>query len=152
MLAYIFSIMFYLLLALAALTSTISMHEVSTAYLHERFKMSRRRAATIVTIGCTIIGVFSSTSFGVTKGFTIFGMTLFNFLDYLTAKIMLPLGGMLISIFTGWYLSKRVVLSELTNNGEIKTHVCRVMLYIVKYFAPVAIALVFLNELGLFNW
>jgi NSS family neurotransmitter:Na+ symporter len=152
MLAYIFSIMFYLLLALAALTSTISMHEVSTAYLHERFKMSRRRAATIVTIGCTIIGIFSSTSFGVTKGFTIFGMTLFNFLDYLTAKIMLPLGGMLISIFTGWYLSKRVVLSELTNNGEIKTHVCRVMLYIVKYFAPVAIALVFLNELGLFNW
>jgi NSS family neurotransmitter:Na+ symporter len=151
-LAYIFSIMFYLLLALAALTSTISMHEVSTAYLHERFKMSRRRAATIVTVGCTIIGVFSSTSFGVTKGFTIFGMGLFNFLDYLTAKIMLPLGGMLISIFTGWYLSKRIVLSELTNNGEIKTHVCRVMLYIVKYFAPVAIALVFLNELGLFNW
>jgi NSS family neurotransmitter:Na+ symporter len=151
-LAYIFSIMFYLLLALAALTSTISMHEVSTAYLHERFKMSRRRAATIVTVGCTIIGVFSSTSFGVTKGFTIFGMGLFNFLDYLTAKIMLPFGGMLISIFTGWYLSKRIVLSELTNNGEIKTHVCRVMLYIVKYFAPVAIALVFLNELGLFNW
>lgn len=151
-LAYIFSIMFYLLLALAALTSTISMHEVSTAYLHERFKMSRRRAATIVTVCCTIIGVFSSTSFGVTKGFTIFGMGLFNFLDYLTAKIMLPLGGMLISIFTGWYLSKRIVLSELTNNGEIKTHVCRVMLYIVKYFAPVAIALVFLNELGLFNW
>jgi NSS family neurotransmitter:Na+ symporter len=151
-LAYIFSIMFYLLLTLAALTSTISMHEVSTAYLHERFKMSRRRAATIVTVGCTIIGVFSSTSFGVTKGFTIFGMGLFNFLDYLTAKIMLPLGGMLISIFTGWYLSKRIVLSELTNNGEIKTHVCRVMLYIVKYFAPVAIALVFLNELGLFNW
>jgi NSS family neurotransmitter:Na+ symporter len=64
---------------------------------------------------------------------------------------MLPLGGMLISIFTGWKLSKRVVLSELTNNGEIKTHVCRLMLYIVKYFAPVAIALVFLNELGLFR-
>jgi NSS family neurotransmitter:Na+ symporter len=150
-LAYIFSVMFYLLLALAALTSTISMHEVPTAYLHERFNISRRRAATLVTLGCMVIGIFSSTSFGLTKNFTLFGMGLFDFLDYLTAKIMLPLGGMLISIFTGWKLSKRVVLSELTNNGEIKTHVCRLMLYIVKYFAPVAIALVFLNELGLFR-
>jgi NSS family neurotransmitter:Na+ symporter len=151
-LAYIFSIMFYLLLALAALTSTISMHEVATAYLHERFSLSRRRAATYVTLCCTVIGIFCATSFGVTKDFTIFGMGLFNFLDYLTAKIMLPVGGMFIAIFTGWKLSKRVVLSELTNNGAIKTHVCRVMLFIVKYVAPVAIAFIFLNELGVFSF
>jgi NSS family neurotransmitter:Na+ symporter len=128
------------------------MHEVATAYLHERFSLSRRRAATYVTLCCTVIGIFCATSFGVTKDFTIFGMGLFNFLDYLTAKIMLPVGGMFIAIFTGWKLSKRVVLSELTNNGAIKTHVCRVMLFIVKYVAPVAIAFIFLNELGVFSF
>jgi NSS family neurotransmitter:Na+ symporter len=150
-LAYIFSVMFYLLLAIAALTSTISMHEVPTAYLHEEFNISRRAAANLVTVGCITLGVVSSLSFGALKEYTICGLGAFNLLDFLTAKIMLPFGGMLISIFVGWHLSKRVVLNELTNNGSIKVHVCRLMLYILKYFAPVAIALVFLNELGLFR-
>lgn len=71
-LAYIFSVMFYVLLALAALTSTISLHEVVTAYLHEEFNFTRGKAARLVTTGCILLGILCSLSLGVTKEFTIF--------------------------------------------------------------------------------
>ena len=107
-LAYIFSVMFYVLLALAALTSTISLHEVVTAYLHEEFNFTRGKAARLVTAGCILLGILCSLSLGVTKDFTIFGLGMFDLFDFVTAKLMLPLGGLLISIFTGWYLDKKL--------------------------------------------
>lgn len=119
-LAYIFSVMFYVLLALAALTSTISLHEVVTAYLHEEFNFTRGKAARLVTTGCILLGILCSLSLGVTKEFTIFGLGMFDLFDFVTAKLMLPLGGLLISIFTGWYLDKKLVWSEITNNGTLK--------------------------------
>ena len=148
-LAYIFSVMFYVLLALAALTSTISIHEVVTAYLHEEFKMSRTKAARYVTAGCIILGIFSSLSLGVMKGYTLFGLGMFDLLDFLTAKIMLPLGGLLVSIFTGWYLDKKLVWSEITNDGTLKVPVYKLIIFILKYVAPIAISVIFINELGL---
>ena len=149
-LAYIFSVLFYVLLAVAALTSTISMHEVVTAYLHEEFKLSRRRAAWMVTGGCIFFGVLCSLSLGVGKDFTIFGLCLFDLFDFVTAKIMLPLGGMLISIFVGWYLDRKLVWSEITNDGTLKVHVYKLIIFILKYVAPIAIGIVFINELRLF--
>ena len=136
-LAYIFSVMFYALLAMAALTSTISLHEVVTAYLHEEFNLSRGKAARLVTGGCVFLGIFCSLSLGVMKGFTVFGLGMFDLFDFVTAKIMLPLGGLCISLFTGWYLDKKIVWSEITNDGSLK------------YIAPIAISLIFINELGL---
>lgn len=91
-LAYIFSVMFYVLLALAALTSTISLHEVVTAYLHEEFNFTRGKAARLVTTGCILLGILCSLSLGVTKEFTIFGLGMFDLFDFVTAKLMLPLG------------------------------------------------------------
>ncbi len=148
-LAVILSIMFYVLLALAALTSTISLHEVVTAYLHEEFDMTRRKAAILVTTGCSIIGVLCSLSLGVGKELTIFGMTLFDFFDFLTAKIMLPLGGFFIAIFTGWFLDKHIVWEEVSNNGTLKKSIYRSWLFLLKYVAPIGIAFIFVNELGL---
>ena len=147
-LAVILSIMFYVLLALAALTSTISLHEVVTAYLHEEFHMTRRKAAILVTTGCSILGVLCSLSLGVGKELTVFGMTLFDFFDFLTAKIMLPLGGFLIAVFTGWYLDKRIVWEEVSNNGTLKKGIYRSWLFLLKYVAPIGIAFIFVNELG----
>ena len=147
-LAYIFSVMFYVLLAVAALTSTISMHEVVTAYLHEEFKLSRGRAATLVTSGCIFLGIFCSLSMGTTKEYTLFGLNTFDLFDFVTAKIMLPLGGLLISIFTGWYLDKKIVKAEITNNGELKGSIYIYLIFILKYIAPVAISFIFINELG----
>ena len=147
-LAYIFSVMFYALLAMAALTSTISLHEVVTAYLYEEFKFSRGKAAKLVTVGCIFFGVFCSLSLGVTKEFTVFGLGMFDLFDFVTAKLMLPLGGLCISLFTGWYLDKKVVWSEITNNGTLRIPVYRLIVFILKYIAPIAITLIFINELG----
>lgn len=148
-LAYIFSVMFYVLLALAALTSTISLHEVVTAYLHEEFNFTRGKAARLVTTGCILLGILCSLSLGVTKEFTIFGLGMFDLFDFVTAKLMLPLGGLLISIFTGWYLDKKLVWSEITNNGTLKIPTYKLIIFILKYVAPIAISVIFINELGL---
>lgn len=149
-LSYIFSLMFYILLALAALTSTISIHEVVTAYLHEEFHLSRTRAATLVTAGCLLLGAACSLSMGVWSDFTIAGMNLFNLFDFTTTKIMLPLGGMLICLFTGWYLDRRLVYAEVSNEGSLKVRFFRAYIFLVRYVAPIAIAGVFLKEWGMF--
>jgi NSS family neurotransmitter:Na+ symporter len=140
-LAYIFSVMFYVLLALAALTSTISLHEV--------VNFTRGKAARLVTTGCILLGILCSLSLGVTKEFTIFGLGMFDLFDFVTAKLMLPLGGLLISIFTGWYLDKKLVWSEITNNGTLKVPTYKLIIFILKYVAPIAISVIFINELGL---
>lgn len=149
LLAITLSIMFYVLLAVAALTSTISLHEVVTAYLHEEFKMTRKKAACIVTTSCIVLGVFCSLSLGVGKEYTLFGMTLFDLFDYVTAKLMMPIGGFLIAIFTGWYLDKKIVWEEITNQGKLKPIVFKTLVFLLKYFSPIAILLIFTHELGL---
>lgn len=151
LLAIALSLMFYVLLAVAALTSTISMHEVVTAYLHEEFKMSRRKAAVWVTLGCTTLGICCSLSLGVGSSYTLCGMTLFDIFDFVTAKIMLPLGGFLIAIFIGWYVDRRQVEEEISNHGTLKVHIVRLLLFVLRYVAPVAIGIIFINELGLIH-
>jgi len=146
-LAIIFSLMFYVLLALAALTSTISLHEVVTAYLNEQFSISRGRAAVWVTGFCVVTGVLSSLSLGV-WGDKFFGLSFFDLLDFVTAKLMLPLSGLLVSLFVGWYLKRSVSYGELTNYGLQKVPYFPIYMFILRYLAPIAIVLIFVNELG----
>ncbi|MDR0743894.1 MAG: sodium-dependent transporter [Tannerella sp.] len=148
----LWSCIFFLLLAVAALTSTISLHEVATVYLHEERKITRKRAALYVSSGAALLAVLCSLSFGVMKNFTIFGLTFFDLLDYITAKLMLPFGGMLICIFAGWYIDKRILKAELTNKGSVPFYFFSSYTFLLKYIAPVAIGFIFLNELGLINF
>lgn len=147
-LSYVCSVAFYVLLALAAITSTISLHEVSTAFLHERFHFTRSRAAVLVTAGSLVVGIVSSLALGVWSPFTIGGMNLFDALDFVTAKIMLPLGGMFAAVFVGWVLDKHVVKGEVTNYGLLKSPYYPVYVFILRFIAPIGIALIFVNELG----
>ena len=146
-LAMIFSLLFYVLLALAALTSTISLHEVVTAYLNERFTISRNRAAMLVTGFCVATGILSSLSLGAWDA-KFFSLSFFDLLDFVTAKLMLPLGGLLVCLFVGWYLKRSVSYEELTNYGLQKATYFPVYMFILRYFAPIAITLIFVNELG----
>lgn len=148
-LAYICSVAFYVLLALAALTSTISLHEVSTAFLHEKFHFTRGRAATLVTAGALIIGIVSSLALSEWSSYTIGGMNFFDALDYLTAKIMLPVGGMFAAIFVGWIIDHQIVKDEATNYGTLRASFYPVYRFVLRFVAPVGIALIFVNELGL---
>ena len=148
----IWSFVFFVLLALAALTSTISLHEVSTAYVHEEYHISRKKAAVIVSIGVTILGILSSLSMGLLKSYTLFGLNFFNLLDFVTAKIMLPLGGMMICIFTAKRVDKLLLKEEVTNHGTIRFYFFSTYVFFVKYIAPIGIGLIFFNELGLLKW
>lgn len=145
----LWSFIFYILLAMAALTSTISLHEVVTAYIHEEFHITRKEAAWFVSVGVLILGVLSSLSFGVLKDFTIGGLVFFDALDYLTAKIMLPLGGMMTCLFVGLRVDKKILKAELTNEGTITFRLFSVYAFFMKFIAPFAIGIVFLNELGI---
>ena len=147
--AALLAMMFYILLTLAALTSTISLHEVVTAYLHEEFNLSRSKAACMVTGGCILLGTLCSLSLGVGKEYTLFGMTLFDLFDFVTAKLMLPLGGFFIALFTGWFLDKKIVRDELTNCGTLRLRIYGLIIFLLKFVAPIGIAFVFINELKL---
>ena len=149
-LAYLFAVMFYFLLVVAALTSTISMHEVVTAYVSEEFSLKRRKAAWIVTLACSFVGVFCALSFGPLAGVKIFGLSIFDFFDYVSSNIFLPVGGMLISVFTGWYLDKKFVKAEVTNEGIVRAPYFKAFVFVLRFVAPVAIGLILLNQLGVF--
>ena len=146
-LATVFSLMFYILLALAALTSTISLHEVVTAYLNERFDLKRSRAALFVTGFCVVTGIMSSLSLGVWED-KFFGLGFFDLLDFVTAKMMLPLNGLLVCLFVGWYLKKSLSRDELTNGGTLRAPYYPLYMLLLRYVVPVAILLIMINELG----
>ncbi len=146
---YVVSLLFYGLLALAALTSLISLHEVSTAFFHEEFHISRRQAALFVTMACSVIGVFCSLSLGRFDGLQLFGMPLFELFDFVTGQIFLPVGGFLTCLFVGWFVPHKIVRDEYTNNGTLRTRFFHIYLFCVKYVCPVCIVIIFLNQFGL---
>ena len=86
-------------------------------------------------------------SFGLLNGIRLGGMTIFDLFDFVTAKLMLPLGGMFISIFTGWYLDRRIVREEVTDWGKLRIPFFGFYIFLLKFVAPVAIASIFVNEL-----
>ena len=147
-LGYVISLMFYALLVFAALTSTISMHEIGTAFFHEELKMKRPVAAWIETIVCSLIAVFCSLSVG-NPDIQVMGMPLMDFCDHLTAQYMLPAGALLTSILVGWFASKTLVREEFTNwetNGP--KSLFGVYLFCVRYIVPVCIFLILMHQFG----
>ena len=145
----IVAVLFYSLLSLAALTSLMSLHEVSTAFFHEELKISRRLGATLVTILCAVIGVFCSLSFGDGREWLMIGgKSLFNWFDYLTGQIFLPTGGLLTCLFLGWYVPKSIVKDEFTNGGTLRGRFFAIYLFSVRFICPICILLIFLHQFG----
>lgn len=145
---YIISIFFYALLALAALTSTISMHEIGTAFFHEELKLSRKNAAWIITVVAGMLCIFSSLSVGACDNLQLFGMSLMDFFDFLTAQILLPLGALLTCVYVGWVAPQKVVFDEFTNLGTIKGTLFVFYLFAVRFICPIGITLIFLDQFG----
>ena len=145
---YVISILFYALLAVAALTSTISMHEIGTAYFHEELKKPRKTAAWIVTVAAVVIGVFSSLSCGA-YDLQLLGMSMMDFFDCITAQYMMPIGALMTSLYIGWGARKAVVNREFTNCGTTYNQIFPIYLFMVRFVCPILIVIVFLNQLGL---
>ena len=147
---YIFSIFFFLLFVLAALTSSISLLEVVVSFFDEELKMKRSVATILATSIITLLGMVCSLSLGLLDDYTFIGKNLFDSLDWVSSNLLMPLGGMAISIFVGWKLSKSMVKKELEKNGSIiSSSFLSVFIFIVKYIAPVAILIIALYGVGL---
>lgn len=151
-LAVLFSSLFYFLLFVAALTSAISLHEVATAYITEEFEMSRKKGATIITCSVATLGTLCSLSFGPLSDIQVLDRNIFSMFDDFSGMVLLPIGGMLISIFAGWILDRQLYREEITNKGDIKAPYFKVLIFSLRYFAPIAIGLVFLDQLGAFSF
>lgn len=151
-LAIIFSALFYFLLFVAALTSAISLHEVATAYVTEEFHLSRRWGASVITCSLLVLGTLCSLSFGPLSGITVLDRNIFSMFDDLSGMVLLPIGGMLIAIFAGWVLDRELYRDELSNSGEIRTSYFKLLIFSLRYIAPLAIGIVFLDQLGAFSY
>ena len=145
-LGYFVSLLFFMLLALAALTSLISLHEVSTAFFHEEMHVSRKTAALIVTVSCSVIGAFCSLSLGAVDGLVLFGTSLFDWFDF-TGQVFLPIVGFLTCIFIGWFVPHKIVHDEFTNWGTLRGRFFHLFVFLVKYVCPLAILFIFLHQL-----
>jgi len=140
-----FGTLFFILLAFAAWSSAISLVEPGVAWLVENKGYSRVKATTVIGVSCWILGLGTVFSFNLwsSADYQLFGKTLFDLLDYLTANIMLPLGGLLIAIFATWVMKKESISDELSMQSGFS-----LWYFVTRFITPVAIAIVFLNAIG----
>lgn len=141
----LWSSLFFLLLFVAALTSTISISEVSVAFIQDRFRRSRKAACLIVMIPLLVLSPVCALSFGPLNGVKILGLTLFDFLDTVATNLMLPVVSILICIFIGWFAPSTLLRNQLTNNGRIRMRLYPTVLFIIRFLAPLLIAVVLIS-------
>ena len=146
LLKWVVSLMFYLLLSLAALTSLISLHEVGTAFFCEELHISRRKGAAIVTASTMFVGIFCSLSLSGYRGLQIAGKPLFDIFDFVTGQIFLPVGGFLTCLFIGWFVPKKMVQDEFTNWGTVCNRLFPFFLFLVRFVCPLAILCIFMHQ------
>ena len=146
---WVVSLLFYLLLSVAALTSLMSLHEVSTSFFFEELHITRKKGAVIVTVSCGIIGVLCSLSLGSWDFLRIGGMDLFDLFDFVTGQIFLPLGGMLTCVFLGWFVPRKTVRDEFTNWGTVSGAFFGIYLFLLRFVCPLAILAIFLHQFGI---
>ena len=140
-LGILFGTLFFVLLSIAALSSSISLIEPGVAWLIESLKIKRVTATALLGFTAWFIGLFSALSFNLLSEFTIFGKNFFDATDFLTNQIMLPLGGIFIAIFVGWIMKKEHVLDEL---GFQENFIFKAWYFSVRFVAPTLVGLVFL--------
>ncbi len=149
LLGWVVSLLFYVLLSLAALTSLMSLHEVNTAFFYEELKIDRKKGAWIVTVSCAVIGAFCSLSLGATDVLTFAGKSLFDWFDFVTGQVFLPIVGFFTCLFIGWYVPRKIVKDEFTNWGTVNGGVFSIYLFLIRFVCPVCMLAVFLNQLGI---
>jgi NSS family neurotransmitter:Na+ symporter len=140
-----FATLFFVLLSFAAWTSAIGLMEPAVAWLVERFGRTRAQAAGLIGGLIWLLGLSSVLSFNVLADFMFYKGTIFGNLDHITSNIMLPLGGVFISIFAGWVMCRNSTATELGGAGTLY----RIWRFLVRYVAPLAILFVFLKAIGL---
>ncbi|MDR2925718.1 MAG: sodium-dependent transporter [Azoarcus sp.] len=145
---WVFAIFFFLFVIFAAWTSAISLLEPFVSWLTERYGIHRARAAWSTSVPVWLLGLAVCLSFNEWSGFKFFGRILFDLLDHLATRFMMPLSGLAIAIFVGWRLGKTIVADEI----RLKPRLFGLWFNVLRFVVPVGIALVFVYELVLRDW
>ncbi len=144
--AQLWSSLFFLLLLVAALTSTVSICEVPIAMLQDRFKLSRKASVLIVMCPLFVLSSLCSLSFSSLEEFKILGLTVFNLLDSFTTDILLPLVALALCIFMGWFAPKGLLKEQLTNHGSLQSPTAPLSIFVIRYVAPAIIIIIFVSN------
>lgn len=144
------SVVFFFAVLLAALTSAMSLFEVPVSWLIDRYQMSRVGASVLVFVCAFAIGALCSLSFGVLSGFTVGGRVLFDLFDYTIGNYLMPLAGLVIVIFVGWKMSRKVILDEVVGyeyaaNEQYHRRWRKLLLFMIRWLAPAAVIAIFLS-------
>lgn len=140
----IFATLFFIMLVFAAFTSAISLLEPSVAWMVERLQITRRKAAILVGFGIWFFSLGTIFSFNIWANVKLFGLNVFDLLDYLTSNIMLPIGGLLTAVFAAWLLKRELVDKEFRTKGKL---LYRTWHYCLGIITPIAIVVVFLHAI-----
>ena len=142
---YLIGPLFFVLLSVAALSSSISLLEPGVAFLAEEQILSRRRAAEIISFFVWVLGIGSALSFNIWSDFYLIADRNFlDSMDFVANQILLPLGGMLIAIFVGWFMKESLIKDEI---GQINPIVYKLWRFFVKFVAPTCVAYIFLSQI-----
>ncbi|MBO4977119.1 MAG: sodium-dependent transporter [Muribaculaceae bacterium] len=141
-LPWLWSALFFALLLVAAITSTVSICEVPVAALQDRCGYSRRRAVLTVLLPLTALSALCSLSFGPLADVKILGYTIFDFLDMVSTNLLLPAVALGICLYMGWFAPKGLLADELSNNGSLRGSATPAVTFLIRYLAPLAIALI----------
>lgn len=141
----IFGTLFFILLLVAAWTSSISLIEPAVTMMIENYNLTRRQAALWTGLATWLLGFGTAFSFNIWTDVTLFGMTFFDHLDFLTSNLMLPLGGIGIAIFAGWIMTQDSSRAELEMKSDAGFTLWRIL---IRYVAPLAVSLVLLHAIG----
>ena len=146
----VFMTIFFFLTAIASVGAILSLLELPAAILSERYGLSRRAAALITVAAIALLGVPASLSQSVMENVKLFGLNPFDLFDYLSSNVLLPLGGILICLFVGWVYGFEKTEKSLSNNGELANRgLIKAAFFLIRFVAPLAIAIVLLNGLKL---
>lgn len=146
----ILMVIFFCLTGLAATMAMISIFEVPVAYLAEETKISRKLSVILTAVIVLVIGALTTLSFNpnaLLGGFRVFGMTIFDFFDHLSSNILMPIGGLLIAILAGYFLSKDVIRREMVEKNGVSIQVMTVYYFILRYITPILLIVVSLSAL-----
>ena len=143
-------VLFFCLTGLAATMAMISIFEVPVAYLSEETKISRTMSVILIGVIVIIVGGVTTLSFNPEALFgsiRVFGMTLFDFFDYLSSNILMPIGGLLIAILGGYFLNKDIIKREMIEKNGVGIKTMTIFYFILRYITPGLLVLVFLSAL-----
>lgn len=150
-LSSVFGVIFFTLVLFAALTSSISLLEVVVSYVVDEWKWNRKMASIVLGGIIFLMGVPSSLGMGVWSDIRpIMGKDIFDSVDFIASNVFLPLGGMMLCVFIGWFWGIDKALAEITNNGKLNFALAGAWSFLIKFIAPVAILVVFIQGLGIF--